>query len=225
MRILVVEDEPTLNRLIADKLKLAHYSVDVCLDGEDALAHMACAEYDAVILDIMLPKVDGLTVLRQLRAAQNRTPVLLLTARDSIEDRVTGLDSGADDYLIKPFAFGELLARIRVILRRGTDSVDNTLALADLTMDCDSRTTTRGGAPISLSSREFDILEYLLRNKGIVLSRDKISNHVWDYDYDGASNVVDVYIRYLRKKIDEGREPKLIQTVRGAGYVLRLEDP
>lgn len=225
MRILVVEDEPTLNRLITGQLKLAHYAVDSCLDGEDALVYLAGAEYDAVVLDIMLPRVDGLTVLHRLRAKQNRTPVLLLTAKDSVEDRVTGLDSGADDYLVKPFAFSELLARIRVMLRRGTDSVDDTLSLADLTMDCKARTVSRGGESISLSSREFDILEYLLRNKGTVLSRDKISNHIWDYDYDGASNVVDVYIRYLRKKTDEDREPKLIHTVRGAGYVLRVEEP
>jgi DNA-binding response OmpR family regulator len=223
MRILVVEDEPTLNRLIADTLRLAHYAVDACPDGEDALAHMACAEYDAVVLDIMLPKVDGLTVLRRLRAGRDRTPVLLLTAKDSVDDRVIGLDSGADDYLLKPVAFNELLARIRVMLRRSAGSVDDTLSLADLTMDCKARTATRDGETVSLSSREFDILEYLLRNKESVLSRDKISSHVWNYDYDGASNVVDVYIRYLRKKIDEGREPKLIHTVRGAGYVLRVE--
>ena len=224
MRILVVEDEPTLNKLVTEKLKLARYSVDSCLDGEDALAHLACAEYDALILDIMLPKIDGLTVLRRLRADQNRTPVLLLTARDSIEDRVTGLDAGADDYLVKPFAFDELLARIRVMLRRGMDSVDDTLTLADLSMDVNARTVSRGGEQISLSGKEFDILEYLFRNKGIVLSRDRISYHVWNYNYDGASNVVAVYIRYLRKKIDEGKEPKLIHTVRGAGYVLRVEN-
>ncbi|BAK97926.1 OmpR family two-component response regulator [Oscillibacter valericigenes Sjm18-20] len=220
MRILVVEDEPTLNRLIADTLRLAHYVVDACPDGEDALAHMACAEYDAVVLDIMLPKVDGLTILRRLRSERNRTPVLLLTAKDSVEDRVTGLDSGADDYLVKPFAFSELLARTRVMLRRSADSVDDILSLADLTMDCKARTAARSQEPVSLSSREFDILEYLLRNKGFILSRDKISSHVWNYD--GASNVVDVYIRYLRKKIDENREPKLIHTIRGAGYVLRV---
>lgn len=224
MRILVVEDEPTLNQLMTNKLKLAHYSVDACLDGEDALAHIACAEYDAVILDIMLPKVDGLTVLRQLRAKHDRTPVLLLTAKDSIEDRVTGLDAGADDYLVKPFAFDELLARLRVMMRRATESVSNTFTLSDLTVDCDARTVTRGGESIALSSREFSILEYMIRNSGIVLSRDKISNHIWNYDYDGGSNVVDVYIRYLRKKIDEGYNPKLIQTIRGAGYVLRVEE-
>jgi two-component system copper resistance phosphate regulon response regulator CusR len=225
MRILVVEDEPKLNQLITGKLKLAHYSVDSCLDGEDALNHFACAEYDAVVLDIMLPKVDGLTVLAHLRAAQNRTPVLLLTAKDSIEDRVAGLDTGADDYLVKPFAFDELLARLRVMLRRTSESVGNSFTLADLTVDCDARTVSRGGVSIMLSSREFSILEYLIRNKGIVLSREKISNHIWNYDYDGASNVVDVYIRYLRKKIDEAYEPRLIYTVRGAGYVLRVEEP
>lgn len=221
MRILVVEDEPQLNDPIVKMLKKAHYTVDACFDGEAALDYFRFAEYDAIILDIMLPKVDGLTVLRQIRAKENHTPVLLLTAKDSIEDRVTGLDAGADDYLVKPFAFDELLARIRVMIRRSSNHVSNRFTLANLTVDCDSRQVFRDKTEIALSSKEFSILEYMIRNSGLVLSRDKISHHIWNYDYDGGSNVVDVYIRYLRKKIDEDFSPKLIHTIRGAGYVLK----
>lgn len=221
MRILLVEDEPNLNRLIAARLKKEHYTVDTCLDGEAAQDCLRCAEYDGVILDIMLPKVSGLDVLRGLRQKGDRTPVLLLTAMDSVEDRVNGLDAGADDYLVKPFALDELLARIRVMLRRASGGVSSIFTVADLTVDCDARTVCRGGESITLASREFAVLEYLIRNRGTVLSRDKIGQHIWNYDYEGGSNVVDVYIRYLRRKLDEGREPKLIHTVRGAGYVLR----
>ena len=224
MRILVVEDEKKLNELISSKLKLEHYSVDSCYDGTDALDYLRGAEYDAVVLDIMLPGMSGLDVLRHIRRKDDRTPVLLLTAKDSIEDRVKGLDTGADDYLVKPFAFDELMARIRVMIRRGSQSVSNVFTLADLAVDCDARTVTRGGIPITLSSKEFSVLEYMIRNAGTVLSRDKISRHIWNYDYEGGSNVVDVYIRYLRKKLDEGHTPKLIHTIRGAGYVLRVEE-
>lgn len=223
MRILVVEDEKALNALIVKKLKDAHYSVDACFDGSDALDYLACAEYDAVLLDIMLPGLSGLEVLSRLRAKKDTTPVLLLTARDSVEDRVEGLDGGADDYLIKPFVFDELLARIRVLIRRASAGVSNVFTLADLTVDCDKRSVTRGNKSIVLASKEFAVLEYLIRNAGTVLSRDKISNHIWNYDYEGASNVVDVYIRTLRKKLDDGHETKLIHTVRGAGYVMREE--
>ncbi len=224
MRILVVEDEKKLNELISSKLKLEHYSVDSCYDGTDALDYLRGAEYDAVVLDIMLPGMSGLDVLRHIRRKDDRTPVLLLTAKDSIEDRVKGLDTGADDYLVKPFAFDELMARIRVMIRRGSQSISNVFTLADLVVDCDARTVTRGGIPITLSSKEFSVLEYMIRNAGTVLSRDKISRHIWNYDYEGGSNVVDVYIRYLRKKLDEGHTPKLIHTIRGAGYVLRVEE-
>ena len=223
MRILVVEDEPSLNALLVKRLAAAHYSVDGCADGSDALDHMRCAEYDAVVLDILLPGMSGLEVLRQMRSQGDRTPVLLLTALGEIEDRVAGLDAGADDYLVKPFSFEELLARLRVMIRRSSAGGSDVFTIADLQVDCTARTVTRGGAPISLSSREFDILEYLVRNHGIVLSREKISRHVWNYDYEGGSNVVDVYIRYLRKKLDDGAAHKLIHTVRGAGYVLREE--
>ncbi len=223
MRLLVVEDEPNLNELLVKKLQLEHYTVDSCLNGLDALDFFNMADYDAVILDIMLPGISGLEFLKKIRNKNDRTPVLLLTARDSIEDRVTGLDAGADDYLVKPFAFDELLARIRVMLRRSVGNTSNVFTLADLKVDCDTWIVTRSDIPITLSSKEFSILEYLIRNAGIVLSREKISQHIWNYDYEGGSNVVDVYIRYLRKKIDEEYQVKLIHTVRGVGYVLRVE--
>ena len=171
----------------------------------------------------MLPGVDGLEVLRRRRAAGDKTPVLLLTARDGIDDRVKGLDSGADDYLVKPFALQELLARLRVLIRRRADQVSDVITVGDLQVDCIARTAARGGQGIALSAKEFAVLEYLARNAGMVLSRERISQGVWNYDYEGGSNVVDVYIRYLRKKLDEGRSVKLIHTVRGAGYVLREE--
>ena len=217
MRILVVEDQPEMNELLVKQLKAAQYSVDSCLTGTDALDYLAGGEYDAVVLDIMLPGVDGLEVLRRRRAAGDKTPVLLLT------DRVRGLDSGADDYLVKPFALQELLARLRVLIRRRADQVSDTITVGDLQVDCIARRASRGGQAIALSAKEFAVLEYLARNAGVVLSRERISQGVWNYDYEGGSNVVDVYIRYLRKKIDEGREPKLIHTVRGVGYVLREE--
>ena len=224
MRLLVVEDEPSLRRLLAQRLREAHYSVDDCADGESAQDYLAGAEYDALILDIMLPGISGLALLRGLRAKGDTTPVLLLTARDSVGDRVEGLDCGADDYLVKPFAFDELAARLRVLLRRRSGGAASDLfRVADLEVDCARRTVTRAGVPITLSGKEFSILEYLIRNAGIVLSREKIGRHIWNYDYEGGSNVVDVYIRYLRKKLDDGFTPRLIHTVRGAGYVLREE--
>jgi DNA-binding response OmpR family regulator len=221
MRILVVEDEPNINELIVKKLRLDHYTVDSCFNGKDALDYFYMADYDAVILDIMLPGISGLDFLKEIRNKKYKTPVLLLTARDSIEDRVLGLDTGADDYLIKPFAFDELLARIRVMLRRSSGNTSNVFTLADLTVNCDAHTVTREKEVINLSSKEFAVLEYMIRNAGIVLSREKISQHIWNYDYEGGSNVIDVYIRYLRKKIDENHTVKLIHTIRGAGYVLR----
>lgn len=223
MRILVVEDQPEMNALLVKQLTAEHYSVDSCQNGTDALEYLAGGEYDAVVLDIMLPGVDGLELLRRRRAAGDKTPVLLLTARDGIEDRVRGLDSGADDYLVKPFALQELLARLRVLIRRRADQVSDVITVADLQVDCMARTAARGGQVIPLSAKEFAVLEYLARNAGTVLSRDRISHGVWNYDYEGGSNVVDVYIRYLRKKLDDGRTPKLIHTVRGVGYVLREE--
>ena len=221
MRILLAEDERSLSRAVTALLERNHYAVGAVYDGAEALDYLEGGNYDALILDIMMPRVDGLTVLSRLRARGNRVPVLLLTARDGVSDRVKGLDSGADDYLVKPFALEELLARVRALLRRDAGRADNCYHLADLTVDCDARTARRGDVEITLSSKEFSILEYLIRNQGVVLSRDKIEQHIWNYDYAGGSNVVDVYIRYLRKKIDDGFSPKLIHTVRGAGYVLR----
>jgi len=224
MRILVVEDEKNLNRLISDMLKKEHYSVDSCFRGDEAEDYLRGAEYDAIVLDIMLPAKNGIQILRDMRARKDKTPVLLLTAKDSVADRVAGLDAGADDYLVKPFAKDELLARIRVMIRRSSGSVSNVFSVADLSVDCDSRIAKRGESVIQLATKEFDLLEYLIRNAGKVLTREKISHHIWNYDYEGGSNVVDVYIRYLRKKLDEGFEPKLIHTVRGAGYVLRVNE-
>ena len=224
MRILVVEDERDLNRVISKRLESEGYSVDRCFDGEEALDFIDVGEFDAIIMDIMMPRINGIEVLKQIRSRNNTTPVLLLTARDGIGDRVNGLDAGADDYLIKPFAFEELLARMRVMMRKASGNSTNVFSAADLTMDLNSHTVVRGDVNINLSAKEFEILEYLLRNKGIVLSREKIENHVWDFDYSGGTNVVDVYIRYLRKKIDDNFEPKLIHTVRGCGYVLRVDD-
>ena len=221
MRILVAEDEKNLNTIIVKSLKANNYSVDACYDGAEVLDYAESAEYDAIVLDIMMPKMDGIEVVKRLRSKNNKVPVLFLTAKDSIEDRVTGLDAGADDYLVKPFALDELLARIRVMIRRSADSTDLTLKIADMVVDTQKMTVFRGDTEIILTGKEFAILEYMLRNKGIVLTREKIEQHIWNYDYEGGTNVVNVYIRYLRKKIDDGFEPKLIHTIRGAGYVLK----
>lgn len=221
MRILVVEDERDLNRVITKRLEKEGYSVDSCFNGEDALDCMETGEFDAVILDIMMPKMDGLEVVRLMRSRQNNTPVLFLTAKDSVADRVRGLDAGAEDYLVKPFAFDELLARIRVLIRKSAGTTTNIITVGDLSIDIASRRVERGGDIISLSSKEFDVLEYMALNKGIVLTREKIENHVWNFDYSGGTNVIDVYIRYLRKKIDDPYENKLIHTIRGKGYVMR----
>lgn len=221
MRILVAEDERDLNMLICRKLRSQGYSVDSCLDGQEALYALAAADYDGIVLDIMMPGADGFEVLSFLRSRGNRTPVLFLTARDSVSDRVKGLDSGANDYLVKPFSFEELMARIRSMTRPYFGMADNVLQAGDLTLDTASHKVTRGGKEISLTPREYKLLEYLMRNRGIVLSREKIENHIWDFDYEGGTNVVDVYIRYLRKKLDTDPGKKLIHTVRGSGYVLR----
>lgn len=223
MHLLVVEDERDLNRIITRRLEKEGYSVDRCFDGEEALDYLAVGEFDAIILDIMLPKHNGLEIVRHMRAEQNKMPVLFLTAKDSVADRVAGLDAGAEDYLVKPFAFEELLARIRVMTRKAVGNTTNIFEIADLTMDVAAHIVTRCGEAISLSAKEFDILEYLLRNKGVVLSREKIENHIWNFDYAGGTNVIDVYIRYLRKKIDDPYDTKLIHTIRGKGYVLREE--
>lgn len=221
MRLLVAEDEKDLNRVITKRLEKEGYAVDSCFDGEEALDFIEMGEFDGIILDIMMPKMSGFEVLKTIRSKNNRTPVLFLTAKDSIEDRVQGLDLGAEDYLIKPFAFPELLARIRVMTRKSAGGSTNIFTLADLEIDTKSHTVKRQNEEIVLSAKEYDILLYMMLNKGVVLSREKIENHAWNFDYEGGTNVVDVYIRYLRKKIDDPYEVKLIHTVRGSGYVLK----
>ena len=222
MRILIAEDEKNLNQMLKRRLQEEYYSVDSCFDGQEALDYLSGAEYDAVVLDIMMSVLDGLSVLKKIRAKDKTLPVLLLTAKDSIEDRVAGLDAGANDYLVKPFAVEELLARIRVMLRKPSVQAErNCLMVGDLVLCTDTHKVTRGGREITLSAREYTLLRYMMQNQGIVLSRDKLEQHIWNYDFTGGSNVIDVYIRYLRRKIDEGSEKKLIHTVRGAGYVLR----
>ena len=195
MRILVAEDERDLNEILCKKLRSEDYCVDGCFDGEEALDYLASVDYDAVILDIMMPKRSGLEVVEQLRRQGNQTPVLFLTARDSIDDRVTGLDAGADDYLVKPFAFDELLARLRVMTRKRGGERSNLFTIDDLTLDIRSKRVERGGAELKLSAKEYALLEYLIRNKGVVLSRIQIEENIWGFDYEGSSNIVDVYIR------------------------------
>lgn len=221
MRILLAEDERDLNNIIAQKLTTDGYSVDCCFDGQEAIDILSYTDYDAVILDIMMPKADGYAVLASLRNAGKATPVLFLTARDAVYDRVKGLDSGANDYLVKPFSFEELSARIRAMTRASFGLASSTLSVGGLTLNCATHSVTREGKDIILSAKEFALLEYLMHNQGIILSREKIENHIWNFDYEGGTNVVDVYISYLRKKIDGGHDKKLIHTVRGRGYVLR----
>ncbi len=227
MRILVVEDEKKINDVIVKTLKKEKYGVDSCFDGEEALDYIFSVEYDIILLDIMLPKKDGFEVLKSMRKKGIKTPVLFLTARDQIEDRVRGLDLGADDYLVKPFAFEELLARIRVVLRKNSGSGEdsgNVLKIANLTVDCNRHEVFRDDVSIKLSAKEFSILEYMMRNKGRVVSKEKIEEHVWDFDYEGGSNIVEVYIKFLRKKVDNDFSPKLIHTIRRVGYILKVEN-
>ena len=223
MRLLVIEDEKKVARFIKKGLEEEGYAVDLAFDGEEGLAMLLDQVHDLILLDIALPKIDGLQVLKKLREKKVRTPVLLLTVRATIEDKVLGLDSGADDYLTKPFAFQELLARIRALLRRKGEVGDPILRVEDLVLDPARRLVTRGGEKIDLTTKEFALLEYLMRNAGRVVSRAMISEHVWNYDFDTETNVIDVYINYLRRKIDSGRDKKLIHTVRGSGYVLKTE--
>ncbi len=223
MRILLVEDDRKVASFIRKGLTEEGYAVDVAHDGETGLAMGLDRLHDAIVLDVMLPQKPGFQVIRELRQAKVATPVLLLTARDAVEDKVQGLDAGADDYLTKPFAFAELLARVRALVRRGKAAQAPVLQVADLILDPAARTVKRGGAAIPLTNREFSLLEYFLRNPGRVLTRTMIAEHVWDYSFDAGTNVIDVYVNYLRKKIDAGRERKLIHTVRGVGYVLKTE--
>lgn len=221
MRLLFAEDEPELRAVTVRRLREEGFGVDGCADGQEALDYAESTDYDVIILDIMMPKKDGLSVLRKLRQCGNNVPVLLLTAKDAVSDRIAGLDAGADDYLTKPYAFDELLARIRALLRRQSSEKSDCMSVGDLKLCVSSRKVTRGGREIALSAKEFSLLESLMRHKGSVLSRAQLENQVWDYDFDGGSNVIDVYIRYLRRKIDDPFEKKLIHTVRGAGYVLK----
>jgi len=220
MRILIVEDEKKVASFVRRALEAEQHAVDVVHDGTTGLARASEGDYDLVVLDVMLPGRDGIAVVRALRAAGRTVPILLLTARGGVDDRVAGLDAGADDYLPKPFAVEELLARVRALLRRGTPAPPM-LTAGDLTLDPAKREVTRGGRRIELTAREFSLLEFFLRHKDRVLSRALIAQHVWGLDFDTFTNVIDVYVNYLRRKVDADAEPKLIHTVRGAGYVLR----
>jgi heavy metal response regulator len=223
MRLLVVEDEKKVASFIKKGLEEEGYAVDLASDGETGLTMSLDGVHDLIILDINLPKMDGLSILRELRNKKVKTPVLLLTVRAAIEDKVIGLDTGADDYLTKPFAFQELLARVRALLRRRAEAESPLIQVADLTLDPATRFVSRGNQEIELTAKEFSLLSYFMRNPGRVLTRTMIAEHVWDYDFDPMTNVIDVYVNYLRKKIEAGGEPKLIHTVRGVGYVMKME--
>ncbi len=222
MRILIIEDEKQLINVISRRLKEEGYAVDTAMDGKTGLNFAEAVNYDCIILDIMLPGIDGFYILKRLRARKISIPVLVLTAKDTVIDKVKGLDSGADDYISKPFSYDELLARIRALLRRKEDKKENIMTIGDLSLDPITREVYRAEDLIQLTSKEYSILEYLLRNRGKVLTKSQIAEHVWNYDFEYNSNIVEVYIRYLRKKLDEGYEDKLIHTVRGAGYVLKI---
>jgi len=223
MRLLVVEDEKKVSSFIKKGLEEEGYAVDVAFDGKTGLEMAMDGVHDLIVLDIHLPGMDGLSVLHELRVGRVSTPVLLLTVRANIEDKVMGLDAGADDYLAKPFAFQELVARIRALLRRQTEAKLPVLRFADLTLDPSRRTVLRGDKKIDLTAKEYSLIDYFIRNPGRVLTRAMIAEHVWDYNFDSMTNIIDVYVNYLRRKIDSDREHKLIHTVRGVGYVLKEE--
>ena len=221
MKILLAEDEVDLNNVVTRYLKKNGYSVDSVLDGEEALDYLEYSEYDLVILDIMMPKVDGFEVIKKLRDKGNHTAVLMLTARDSADDKVKGLDLGADDYIVKPFDFNELLARIRAVVRRKYGNSSNKLVIGDLILDTSEKSVTRAGKQIELTGKEYEVLEYLMQSKNRILSRDQIKEHVWDFDYEGDSNIIDVLIKNIRKKIDIEAGKQIIYTKRGLGYVIK----
>lgn len=223
MKILVVEDEKKVSRFLQQGLEEEHYTVDVAGDGEQGALLATTGVYDLIILDILLPKKDGIVILKEIRGKNIATPVLMLTAKSSTENKVEGLDSGADDYLTKPFSFSELLARVRSLLRRGASEKSTLLKVADLQLDTVAHKAKRGERVIELTAREYALLEYFVRNVNRVLTRTVISEHIWNYNFDTGTNVVDVYINHLRSKIDEGFETKLLHTVRGVGYVLKDE--
>lgn len=222
MRVLIVEDEPSIANFVNQGLTEAGYAVDLAWDGREGLDYALAADYDAYVLDILLPKMNGLELLRELRRRGDKTPTLMLTARDTIDNRVEGLDAGADDYLVKPFAFPELLARVRALLRRPPLQTGTALQVGDLEMDTAKRIVRRNGRPIEFSPREYAVLEYLMRHPNQVLTRTQIGEHVWNFDFYNESNVVDVYIGYLRRKIGKGSDQPLIRTIRGVGY--RISD-
>ena len=221
MKILLAEDEVDLNNVVTRYLKKNGYSVDSVLDGEEALDYLEYGEYDLVILDIMMPKVDGFEVIKKLRNKGNHTSVLMLTARDSADDKVKGLDLGADDYIVKPFDFNELLARIRAVVRRKYGNSSNKLVIGDLILDTSEKSVTRAGKQIELTGKEYEVLEYLMQSKNRILSREQIKEHVWDFDYEGDSNIIDVLIKNIRKKIDVEAGEQIIYTKRGLGYVIK----
>ncbi len=221
MRALVIEDDQAVSQFVERGLRENGFAVEVAFDGHDGMHTAECTEHDVIVLDLMLPGRDGFSILNQLRQAGNKTPVICLTARDSVDDRVTGLDLGADDYLVKPFSFAELLARIRALLRRGSQLLDNPIKIRDLSIDVTTRQVRRAGHRIDLSAREFELLEYLARHAGQVLSRTMLMEKVWDVNRDPQTNVVDVQINRLRNKIDRGFDVSLINTIRGVGYVIR----
>jgi heavy metal response regulator len=223
MQILVVEDEKKVARFIQQGLEEEEYAVEVAFDGQQGLQKAAADHFDLIILDVMLPRKDGLQFTRELRAMNTATPILMLTAKTTTQDKVAGLDSGADDYLTKPFAFAELLARVRSLLRRGSLEKATVLAIADLQLDTVTHRAKRGNRTIDLTAKEYALLEFLLRNKDRVLSRTIISEHIWEYNFDTGTNLIDVYVNHLRNKIDSGFSQRLIHTVRGVGYVMKLE--
>ena len=222
MKVLVIEDEVDLNRSIVKLLKTQQYSVDAAYDGQEALDYIRVSQYDVIISDIMMPQLDGLGVLSYLRNHQIKTPVLMLTAKDSLEDKVTGLDAGADDYLVKPFEFDELLARIRVMLRRNNrENLTNLVQFGDYSLDLAKKTIQHKGVLVDLTSKEYELLESLVRHPNVVLSREQIREHIWDFDYVGESNIIDVLVKNIRKKLGN---PSIIQTKRGMGYVFKNEE-
>lgn len=222
MKVLVIEDEVDLNRSIVKLLKTQQYSVDAAYDGQEALDYIRVSQYDVIISDIMMPQLDGLGVLSYLRNHQIKTPVLMLTAKDSLEDKVTGLDAGADDYLVKPFEFDELLARIRVMLRRNNrENLTNLVQFGDYSLDLAKKTIQHKGVLVDLTSKEYELLECLVRHPNVVSSREQIREHIWDFDYVGESNIIDVLVKNIRKKLGN---PSIIQTKRGMGYVFKNEE-
>ena len=221
LRLLIAEDEKRLNRLIRDMMEDEGFTVDSCYSGADALEYVRSADYDAIIMDVMMPEMNGLDAVRTMRAEGKTTPVLFLTAKDSIDDRVTGLESGGDYYMVKPFSFRELIAAVRAIMRKYSENKSSVYTAADLELDTASKVVKRAGQVIELTRREYALLEYMMRNKGVVLTREMMENSLYNFDYEGASNVIDVYIGYLRKKMDTGYDKKLIHTVWGVGWILK----